>query len=251
MRWIENQTPYIGKTYLRFEKMPYYESGGKSGMLNKIHLDLGFTKLVSRFITKQNLDGKILDPKKVDLINRYTWGEIGTYNFKEFKLENSFIHNGTYIDDARKGWWYFKNKMIVCTEFPNGVAIKLKAYHPNNKLKNSIKDRYENYLTEQIENENIDGYYGYSHRGGSIFKIGDRLFQEDYEPIEEDYTKKEWAKFTSDFQKLLKKSDDLEKKWAIESGISHVVPFLKRGHKVIENWEEAKIAARNLSSYLS
>ena len=42
---IKNTTPYIGKIRLKFEKFPYYTGKSK---LNTIHLDLGFTKLVSR-----------------------------------------------------------------------------------------------------------------------------------------------------------------------------------------------------------
>ena len=42
---IKNHTPYLGKIYLKFEKDPYYTGNTK---LNKVHLNLGFTKLVSR-----------------------------------------------------------------------------------------------------------------------------------------------------------------------------------------------------------
>jgi hypothetical protein len=73
MNIIKNQTPYKGKLYLKFEKMPYYVSGGESGMLNKVHVNLGFTKLVSRIVPKRNLDGYIMDPKKIKSINRWTY----------------------------------------------------------------------------------------------------------------------------------------------------------------------------------
>ena len=258
MNIIKNQTPYVGKTYLKFERMPYYVSGGKGGMLNKVHLNLGFTKLVSRIAPKRDLEGYIIDPKKAELINRWTWGKLGTHQMdgrpqEEFRLSNSFLTSeGNYIGDAKEGWWYYKNNMIVCREYPHGVAIKLKTYHPNNKLKNHIKAPYENYVTEQIENDNIAGYYGYTHRGGQTFKIGDRFFQEDYKPVPEDYTEKEWAKFEKAFQKALDNSeDDLDRKWIQESGISYVIPFKMRGPKLIENWYEAKQAAINMSKYLS
>ena len=106
--------------------------------------------------------------------------------------------------------------------------------------------------TEQIENNNIFGYYGYTHRGGQTFKIGDRFFQEDYEPKKEDYTKEEWEEFEIKFQKSLDNSeDDLERNWMKKSGISYVIPFKMRGPKVIETWGEAREAAINMSSYLS
>ena len=129
MNLIKNQTPYKGKIYLKFEKMPYYVSGGRGGMLNKVHLNLGFTKLVSRMVPIQGLDGYFVDQKKVDLINNFTWGKIGDHrNDKgDFNLTNSFLdQDGSYIGDVKEGWRYYKNNLIVCREYPHGVAIKLK-----------------------------------------------------------------------------------------------------------------------------
>jgi hypothetical protein len=59
---IKNTTPYIGKIRLKFEKFPEYTGKSK---LNKIHLDLGFTKLVSRITPLQNLDGWLINPELV------------------------------------------------------------------------------------------------------------------------------------------------------------------------------------------
>ena len=89
---IKNETPYIGKIKLKFEKFPHY-SGSQSGMLNKIHLDLGFTKLVSRMYPNQVMEGgpSNIDPKKIELIEKYTGGIIGTHKWgdnDEFVLEN-------------------------------------------------------------------------------------------------------------------------------------------------------------------
>jgi hypothetical protein len=252
MNIIKNQTPYVGKTRLKFEKHPHYSSG-EGGMLNKVHMNLGFTKLVSRIVPKRNLDGYIMDPEKIELINRWTWGKIGTHQAKEFTMPNSFLaQDGTYIGDVKEGWKYYTNKLVVCREYPHGVAIKLKTYVPDNKMKNSIKDPYENYVTEQIENDNVAGYYGYTHRGGQTFKIGDRLFQEDYQPKQGDYTEKEWSEFEKKFQKSLANAeDDLDRKWIEKDGISYVIPFKMRGPKIIENWDEARQAAINMSKYLS
>jgi hypothetical protein len=254
MNIIKNQTPYVGKTRLKFEKHPHYSSG-EDGMLNKVHVNLGFIKLVSRIVPKRNLDGYIMDPKKIESINRWTWGKIGHHRNDEgdFNLPNSFLsEDGTYIGDVKEGWRYYKNNLIVCREYPHGVAIKLKTYAPDNKMKNSIKDPYENYVTEQIENDNVVGYYGYTHRGGQTFKIGDRLFQEHYKPQKEDYTEKEWSEFEKKFQKSLANAeDDLDRKWIEKDGISYVIPFKMRGPKIIENWDEARQAAINMSKYLS
>ena len=254
MNIIKNQTPYVGKTRLKFEKHPHYSSG-EGGMLNKVHVNLGFTKLVSRIVPKRNLDGYIMDPEKIESINRWTWGKIGDHrNDKgDFNLTNSFLaQDGSYIGGVKEGWRYYKNNLIVCREYPCGVAIKLKTYAPDNMMKNSIKDPYENYVTEQIENDNVVGYYGYTHRGGQTFKIGDRLFQEDYKPKKEDYPEKEWAKYEKAFWKSLANAeDDLDRKWMNESGISYVIPFKMRGPKIIESWDEARQAAINMSKYLS
>jgi hypothetical protein len=46
MFFIKNQTPYKGKLKLKFEKYPHYSN--RKNKLNKVHLNLGFTKLVSR-----------------------------------------------------------------------------------------------------------------------------------------------------------------------------------------------------------
>jgi hypothetical protein len=201
MNFIKNQTPYEGKIFLKFEKHPHYTSGGKGGMLNKVHVNLGFTKLVSRMVPDRDLEGYIIDQEKVDLINKFTWGKIGTHHVggdktEEFTLTNSFLaKDNSYIGDIKEGWKYYKNNFIVCREYPHGVAIKLKTYAPESMMKNSIKDPYEKYVAEQMVNDNVVGYYGYTHRGGQLFKIGDRLFQGDYIPQKEDYTKEEGAKF--------------------------------------------------------
>ena len=51
---IENQTPYLGKVKFRFQKSPNYI--GKS-ILNQVHLDLGFVKLVSRVFPEKDKNG--------------------------------------------------------------------------------------------------------------------------------------------------------------------------------------------------
>ena len=73
---IKNTTPYIGKIRLKFEKYPEYTGKSK---LNKIHLDLGFTKLVSRMTPLQNLDGWLINPESIYLIQKYNSNEIKIY----------------------------------------------------------------------------------------------------------------------------------------------------------------------------
>jgi len=225
---IKNTTPYIGKIRLKFEKHPGYTGKSK---LNKIHLDLGFTKLVSRITPIRDLNGWIVNPECVYKINNYTGGVIKEHSFgdtNEYSLPNSFLSkDGEYIGDIERGWWYYDNKMKVCDEYPHGVA-----------------ERYD-------DEGNLIGYHGYTHRGGQTFKIGDRLFDASYEPKEEDYEEWEWAGWKLKYDKDLSESDDFDKKWMLESGISNVIPFKKRGSKVIETLEDALQAAINMSNELS
>lgn len=233
---IKNTTPYIGKLRLKFEKHPEYTGKDK---LNKIHLNLGFTKLVSRITPQQDLSGWVINPQSKYLIERHTRGIIGCHSFgenNEHKLPNSFLtKDGKYVGDIDRGWWYYKNNMVVCDDYPHGVA----------KVMNEVT-----YVNHHLFPE-IEGYHGYSHRGGQTFKIGDRLFDPSYEPKEEDYEEWEWAGWKQKYDKLFNESDDFDKKWMTESGISYVIPYKKRGKKIIENWEEALQASVNMSKDLS
>lgn len=229
---IKNTTPYIGKIRLKFEKYPEYTGKDK---LNKIHLDLGFTKLVSRITPYRDTSGWLINPECKYLIDRHTGGVISNHAFgntiqekREQQLPNSFLaKDGSYVGDIERGWWYYKNKMKVCEQYPHGVA-----------------ERYD-------DEGNLIGYHGYTHRGGQTFKIGDRLFDASYTPKEEDYEEWEWAGWKLKYDESYKKSDDLEKRWMEDSGIGYVIPYVKRGKKVIDNFEECLQAAINMSKDLS
>ena len=210
---IKNTTPYIGKIKLKFEKYPEYTGKSK---LNKIHINLGFTKLVSRITPQRDKTGWLINPQAKYLIDRHTGGMISGY-----------------IGDIERGWWYYKNNMTVCDKYPHGVA--------------TIIEYNDMYPDQQF----IAGYHGYTHRGGQTFKIGDRLFDASYQPKEEDYEEWEWAGWKLHFEKRYSEGDDLDKRWMNESGISYVIPYKKRGNKVIETWEEALQAAINISKDLS
>ena len=251
---IENTTPYLGKMKLKFEKYPHYTSS-QDGKLNKVHINLGFTKLVSRMKPKQVMEGySNIDPEKIELIEKYTGGVIGTHKWgddDEYDLENSFMtKDGQYIGNIDTAWWYYTDNLYVCREYPHGVALKLNNYVPDIIFHNAIKDEYENFVTEQIENGNVEGYYGYSHRGGGLFKIGDRIFDESYAPKEDDYEEWEWEGYRQKFMESYKKSDDFDQEWLFNDGVSSVIPFNKRGKDTVKNWMDARIAATNLSKYL-
>jgi hypothetical protein len=156
-----------------------------------------------------------------------------------------------YIDNIDTAWWYYINKFYVCKEYPHGVAIKLKSYEPTIVLKNSIGDEYENFVTEQIENDNVEGFHGYTHRGGSTFKIGDRLFDAEYMPVVDDYDRKEFEGYWKEYSKSYSKADDFDKKSIYGDGIKAVIPFNRRGKQVIKDWDQARQAAINISKDLS
>ena len=225
---IKNNTPYLGKLKFKFEKYPEYTDGT---VLNKIHLNLGFTKLVSR------VSSKTPDPAKVELINRHTGGRIATYKIKDYTepdggiLPNSFVTlNGDYIGDVRVGWWYYLNNMAVCGDYPVGVA-------------------------EIWEGDEIVAYYGYSHRGGAPFKIGDRLFNPDYKPMVKHYEPWQWAGWEQEYEQDLAKAEAEGDSWWVEDikrdGIGRYIPFNLKGKHQIKTLKQAKEAAINLSQYLS
>jgi len=180
---------------------------------------------------------KEITQEEIQEIERLTGGKIGAHTFgpnNEHTLDNSFLSpNGHYIGDFERAQWYVKNKMMVDEEYPHGVAAVI------------VEETYG------TDNPIIEGMYGYTHRGGNMFRIGDRLFDEKYHPVKDDYPEEDWNKWEDRFKELREESDDLDKKWMDESGISYVIPFRLRGKKIIETMEEAFEAAKNMSNYLS
>lgn len=231
---IKNHTPYKGRIRLKIEKCdPHYTGGGSK--LNKFYFKLGPYNISSRIHIKQVKDGvsNIRDGviKEIEL---KTGGKIGTHRFgpnNEYVLENYFLStNGTAIGDIGDAWWYLKNNMGVEDKYPRGVAKKY--------------DKHKNFVA----------YYGYSHRGGQLFKIGDRLFDEKYVPQKEHYDEKQWNLWLDDMNKSIEKDkknkNELGLRWS-EGGIVQFIPFKYRGSKKIETWDEALQAAINMSRYLS
>ena len=243
---IVNRTPYYGRLRFKFEKNPHYTGGG-NGILNKVHLNLGFTKLVSRMIPYRNDNGWIVSTDCTKLITKFTGGKIGNHTFHngEHTLYNSFLtNNGDYIGNIEKGWWYYQNNLVVCEDYPGGVAIKLKE-------NNYFRKHDITYHDSLLESDEILGYYGYTHRGGALFTIGDRVFDNYYLPVQSDYTKEEWDGYYKKYQDSLSKADKFDKDWMTVDGIASVIPFNKRGKQIIKTWEDAKEAAINISKYLS
>ena len=257
MQLIKNLTPYLGKTKLKFEKFPDYTGGSPYSLFNKVHLDLGFIKLVSRvYPGYSKTSGRIIDPEKIKLIEQYTGGKIQNFEWWCVKAKDGTIHesttkpevdaqttfhgelpnsfttvDGKYIGDIATGWWYYMSKMKVYQPHPHGVGE----------------------VFETTDDGNIIiGYYGYTHRGGQLFKIGDKLFESDYIPTIKDFSSEDWKKYNRDrsnSEKEQKSLGYLENNEKIE--LSDVIPYTKRGSKVIKTLEEAVQAAINIREHLS
>src|SRR6478736_5894634 len=121
MGFIKNRTPYRGKMSLHFEAYPWWTGKTK---LNNIHLDLGFTKLVSRITPERDADGHwVVNSDIVRLIEQHTGGVIDTHTFEFGTLENSFMSpGGKYIGNIERGLWYYEQGFKVCDSHPLGVA---------------------------------------------------------------------------------------------------------------------------------
>jgi hypothetical protein len=142
------------------------------------------------------------------------------------------MYGDIYLGSIKEGWWYYQNRLVVCEKYPKGVAIKLK------------KGSYHSFL-------DVEGIYGFSHRGGQLFKIGDRLFDAEYHPHVKDYTPEQWKVWHDKYRRALAKAPTAERRQIANDGVRAYVPFKERGKKVIQNWDEAIEAAKNLSNYLS
>jgi hypothetical protein len=185
---------------------------------------------------KDNVEKEITQ-EEINEIERLTGGKIGTHSFgpdNEYTLENSLLSpDGTYVGSIKEARWYVSNQMMIDEKYPHGVAAVITP---------------ETYGTD---NPVIEGIYGYTHRGGQLFKIGDRLFDSKYKPTKDDYPEEEWFKYENRFKELYEEEDELGKEWMDRDGISYVIPFKLRGSKIIETMEDAFEAAKNMSDYLS
>ena len=93
-------------------------------------------------------------------------------------------------------------------------------------------------------------YYGFTHRGVKGFGIGDMLFNINNENTSIYYNSFKYRlKYL--YRLFINLKDRFTFKYLIEDGIKDVIPFNKRGSKIIETKEEAKQAAINFMKYIS
>jgi uncharacterized protein YneF (UPF0154 family) len=229
---IKKRSFYVGTLYFTITKeSPYYRSGGD--ILNNVHFEfLGFY-FASRLIKRKTKSGFRKDQKLIKVFESTCGVKVGNYKvndssentYDDWTLSDAVVTPiskrlvGT-LDDC---YWMLEKSVVACDEFPSAGY--------------SIKD---------------NTWIGWSHRAKAAFKKGDRLFDEKYKPVDSDYTKEEWTKYSIAYQKSLNSAiDELDRKWIIEDGIAHVIPFKQRGPKIIETNQEAKQAAINFSKYVS
>ena len=222
---VKNQTPYLGKIRIKFEKHPHYSSG--SDKLNKVHLNLGFTQLVSRIKTAG------VNPECIKAIEQNTGLKVDTHKFgpnDEYTLENSCMSpDGQYVGDIERGWWYYKNGLRATKGSYPHVAWSKKAKQ----------------------------WVGYSHRAACAFGKGDKLFNADWIPADAELKNYEqfYVRHLKDFNKekaewLKSDSQHKSKEFTLNSWVVGHIPFKLRGSKTIHSYEDAYKAAVNFAKYI-
>lgn len=212
---------FNGKLYLTVEKCPYYRNKRDTGF-NRL-----FKKLFS--IGKYNV---VIREKDITGLNER--GNRRLLNL--FTINNKFKE--MFSSDTHP--LYFCSYNLLDNPFLlNGDNWKLTEHY------------------SVLFNENKRKYYGFTHRGGCMFGIGDTLFDTNNEDVSFYYRDKKlrWKLLTTllkyHFKNNVFRFEDMFEDRCIGSGITNIVPFKKRGSKLIETLEEAKQAAINMRNYLS
>jgi len=180
------------------------------------------------------------------------------YSFGAFiKAKTMFGHvsetlSKNILDDSEafKG---FEKSLLAKGEYNT-----LYCYNKDGHLLGSIDDLNWMFKNNCIADDVLRGvayckddksFVGYSHRGKQKFKVGDKLFDQKYKPVEEDYEEWEWAGFIQEQSKAQKNNED--NGWDEEVSIQDVIPFSKRGSIIIKTQSQARKAAHNFSKYIS
>lgn len=231
---IKNQTPYVGKIKIRFEKDPFYRNGNSK--LNRVHLNLGFIKLVSRiFPDRDEVGNWKVRPETIDTIEKSTGLKVFTHKFGpnlEYELPNS-VHtpDGKYVGSIEEGWWYYQNGLR-----------STRGSHPHTAWAKRTKQ-----------------WIGYSHRASHAFGKGDKLFDATWVPTDDDLLKfeKYYVKHLDKFEQEINEwraSNSEHKAPAHEMTLNRwatqYIPFNLRGSKTIHSYEDAYKAAVNFAKYV-
>lgn len=209
---IKTSKCFNGKLYLTVEKYSYYRFCSYNG------LDI----LVKKLFTIPFVNKSIVLRKK-EIINLTDYGrDIITNIFGIFKEDGLYIETNTGSYNILDCSFLLDESMKYKNTNTYGVVY-------SNKTKK---------------------YYGFAHRGIGAFGIGDMLFDINNENTSIYYNNIKYRiKYL--YRLISAITCKFRFKYLIEDGIKDVIPFNKRGSKIIETKEEAKQAAINFMKYIS
>jgi hypothetical protein len=224
---------YNGRIFFKIERCPFYGSGVSKRLQEKGYYcniclrswKIPFCKL---YIAKRQYVKEISDLMKEKIFNgAVLYFGTSDVTVTHDRYSHTIINNSTgesmsFSDEILK--FFAHLKMVSFTKNPQVLY---------------------DYDTEK--------YYGYSHRGSAGFGIGDMLFDLDNES--EQYLYCEQKDLRKRYIKRLKhydRNNDADGfNYLVEEGIKAVIPFRRRGRKIIETSEEAFEAASNFARYVS
>ena len=231
-----NMTVFRGKKYLVLEKYSDYQSGGKYPSFKiKTLIDFGFTKLVLRIratgYTSAAVEAaELAFPTVSANIGKNIYDEHEKAEINGFARLYCYNYDGEFMGALEDFRHWFKYDLVCFHGCPRGVLYA----------------------------RSLNKYLGFSHRGMAAFGIGDRLFDEAWEPTWDDL-KIDWvvdyckAVGYTKIPASIQEAKTFVRLKDMQSGKSVVsfVPFIARGNRVIASKGEAIQAARNFSIYLS
>ena len=209
---IKTSKCFNGKLYLTIEKFSYYRFYSYSSS------DI----LVKKLFTIPFVNKSIVIRKK-GITNLTDYGRTIITN-----VFGTFKENGLYVE-TNTGTYNILDYSFLLDE--------------------SMK--YKNTNTYGVAySDKTKKYYGFTHRGIMGFGIGDTLFNINNENTSIYYNSIKYRiKYLYTLIRAI--TCKFRFKYLIEDGIKDVIPFNKRGSKIIETKEEAKQAAINFMKYIS
>lgn len=240
-------TVFRGKKYLVFERYPDYQSGGANPSFKvKTLIDFGFTKLVLR-IRASGYTKKAIEAARL------------AFPTVASRLAKNIIEEKHSMDDFAQRY---------NSETKDDAFVRMYCYNYDGELMGALED-FQHWFQHDIVcfhgcptgvlyARNLNKFLGFSHRGVAAFGIGDRLFDEAWEPTWDDLNinwVQDYCKATG-YVKIpnsIEEAKTFVKIKDMQSGESIVafIPFVARGGKIIASKDEAIQAARNFSLYLS
>lgn len=219
---IKNNTVYTGKPKLKFKRHTDYSH--PSVTLNKIHLNLGFTKLISVVPTAQFDRNKLrliaehtgAIPKGIKITNTGINGiRPGIYTRPTYSKDTETLYTtgifngaGKYLGTPEDGWFMYQQGWTV-DPFHKGICYS----------------------------EKEKGYVAVNHRGYAIFKMYDMLYDPKWRPQNP-------VDFIEYWQGKIPNASNSTPVLR-EQCLEHI-PFTKRGFMLITKPSMARQAAINL-----